>query len=227
MWGLFLFLLITELSPSSYSGMPACVFYLSLRYIILLTFKFKKKREEGTAAEQPQFSALCWGFLNPAGGKSFGQQGPDLPQEHLECCPGSKGRFLGNFSSGLILCRTCSFFLSNLSGGGCKKSNFPSQGLSLPVPGLLLELGSAVLAVRVKKGAWRMASKLARARAVLCELFDFPRNCSTTLECRGSTGELFGGAEQNVMSDGALVAFWLGWVFFPPKFFCPFKFFFL
>lgn len=84
----------------------------------------------------------------------------------------------------------------------------------MPVPRLLLELGSAALAVRVKKGAGSRARSTPRARAVLGELFDFPRSCSTTLECQGSTGELFGGAEQNVMADGALVAFWLG-VFSP------------
>lgn len=72
------------------------------------------------------------------------------------------------------------------------KAIFPSKAC-LPVPRLLLlELGSAVVAVRVKKGVWRVARSPARARAVLCELFDFARNCSTTLECPGSPGELWG-----------------------------------
>lgn len=80
MWGVFLFLLITELSPSSYSGMPACVFYLSLRYIILLTFKFKIKKKKALLQSSPNFLPCAGNFPTLQVGNPLGSRDLTFPR---------------------------------------------------------------------------------------------------------------------------------------------------
>lgn len=68
---------------------------------------------------------------------------------------------------------------------------FPSKAC-LCLCQALLELGSAVLAVRVKKGVWRAPRSPARARAVLVNCLAFPGAAAPLCSVREALGDTAG-----------------------------------